>query len=159
MQSLSFDQLAKIFSGAIRNWSEVGGANAPIQLYSREASSGTLQFFRDEVLGKDGKIAASAKEINSSGAVTTTIASDPNGIGFASFVFTRSVKAVSLKRGNAAAVAPTRENVLSGAYPLSRIFYYYLGRAPQGELLKFVQWILSPSGQRSVAKAGFFPAK
>ena len=158
VSSLTFDQLAKMFSGAIRNWSEVGGANAPIQLYVREAGSGTQQFFREQVLGKEA-FPSSAKALTATGEMINAIARDPNAIGFASAVFTKSVKPLALSRDGKSAVTATRDTVTASTYPLARVLYFYLARAPQGELLKFVQWVMSPSGQQAVARAGFFPAK
>lgn len=113
---LSTDQLAGIYQGEIRNWSEVGGDDEPIVVVGREAGSGTRDAF-EELLGiKD--MCAYANELSSAGAVMAKAASIPGAIGYVSLdVLDDTVQILSLD-----GVKPTAENIKAGSYLLSRPF-------------------------------------
>ena len=114
--NLTSEQLAKIYTGEIKNWSEVGGANGAIVVIGREAGSGTRGAF-EEIL-KIADKCSYAQELDQTGAVLTTVASTPNAIGYISLdVLNDSVAAVEID-----GVEPTVENIKSGAYPLQRPF-------------------------------------
>jgi len=159
--SLTVQQVADIFSGRATNWKQVGGADAPITVYVRETSSGTAEYFREHALGsKSASYAAGAKEINNAAGLIDAVAKDPNGIGYAGAVTSRTAKALALKKdATAAAIPPTRDAVKRGDYALTRVLYYYVGVSPRAEVQKFTQWVLSPAGQAAVTKAGFFAAR
>ncbi len=161
VDSVTLEQLTGIFSGKIKNWKELGGADSPIDVYVREPESGTAEFFREHVLGsKTAAYGPGAKEANGSGAILNAVAKDPKAIGYAGAFFTQSAKSLSIRKtAGGPAIAPTREAVMKGDYPLARVLYYYLAEQPKGELLHFTQWVLSPAGQQIVAKAGYFPAR
>jgi len=161
VDALTMQQLEAIFSGKIRNWKEVGGADAAITVYVRESGSGTADFFKERVLGgKSATYASGAKEMKSTADLVAAVAKDPSAIGYAGEVATKAAKILTLRKAaGSPAIAPTREAVVSGDYPLARILYYYVNGMPQGDLLKFTQWVLSPAGQQTVMKSGYFPAK
>ena len=82
IEALALEELRGIFTGKITNWKEVGGADAPIILYSRENSSGTYEFFKEKVLeGRD--FAPQAQTLAGTAQVLQAVARDPNGIGYA----------------------------------------------------------------------------
>ncbi len=112
---LTADQIVKIFTGEIKNWSEVGGADAPIVVIGRDEASGTRDAFQS-VLGIDEP--KYSQEIPSTGAVKTLVASTPDAIGYVSLeAVDESVKALSMD-----GVAATGGNILAGTYKLSRPF-------------------------------------
>ena len=113
---LSTEQLAGIYTGAIRNWREVGGEDAVIVVIGREAGCGTRDSF-EELLGvKD--ICAYANELNSTGAVMARVAVTPGAIGYVSLdVLDDTVRTLALD-----GIEPTAENIRAGSYLLCRPF-------------------------------------
>ena len=155
VQSLSLDQLQQIFTGAVTNWSAVGGPDAPIVLYSRENSSGTYAYFKEHVL-HGGDFAAQAQTLPGTAAVINAISHDPNGIGYGGIGYAEGVRVLPISNG-AEPVAPTMENALSGAYPISRYLFMYTAGEPSGLAADFLTWVVTPEGQTFVEQAGYYP--
>lgn len=152
---LSKQQVQGIFSGALANWREVGGADAPITVVAREEGSGTREFFQQYFMGADKVILDKAILQSSNGAVRTTVASAPNSIGFLSFGYVdQSVKALRLDR-----VEPTEANVQSGAYGAWRHLNLLTRGQPAGLAKAWIDFILSPEGQQIVVKEGYLGVK
>ena len=113
---LTKQQLTDIYTGAVKNWSEVGGEDGVIIVVGREAGSGTRGAF-EEILGVE-EACVYANELDSTGAVMAKVASTPGAIGYVSLdVIDDSVKALALDE-----VEPTVDNIKSGSYFLSRPF-------------------------------------
>ena len=113
---LTKQQLSDVYTGAVKNWKDVGGADQPIVVVGREAGSGTRGAF-EEILGIEEKCAYS-NELDSTGAVVAKVASTPWAIGYISLdVLDDKVKAVALD-----GVEPTVETIKDGSYFLSRPF-------------------------------------
>jgi phosphate transport system substrate-binding protein len=159
VQELSLQQLRDIYVGRITNWKDVGGGNAPIILYSRENSSGTYTYFKDNVLmGQD--YSPRAQTLQGTAAVVNAVSKDPNGIGYGGAAYAKGVKFVKVKKdAKSQAYWPSLETVRSGEYPISRYLYLYLRNAPAGDAKKFIDWALTPEGQKIVTGVGYFPAK
>lgn len=158
IKELSLDQLALIFSGKIKNWKDVGGADAPITVYSRENSSGTYEFFKEHVLkGRD--FAASAQTMPGTAAVLQAVAKDNNGIGYGGAGYGAGAKHLPIKKDDTStAVEPTEANVVSGGYPISRHLFIYVDPAlDKGEVAAYLNWIRSDAGQQVVKDVGYFP--
>lgn len=159
VQELTLDQLRRIYLGEVRRWSEVGGADAPIILYSRENNSGTYVFFKDEVLG-GRDFAAGALNMPGTASVVHAVAKDPNGIGFGGAAYAKNVRIVKMKKDAASpAVLPTESAVSAGTYPVSRSLYLYLTQRPSGAVKRFVDWLLGAEGQKVVSAVGYFPLR
>ncbi|MEN6530279.1 MAG: phosphate ABC transporter substrate-binding protein [Anaerolineaceae bacterium] len=155
VSDLSLDQIRDIFSGKIVNWSEVGGADAAITVAAREEGSGTRDAFMEMVMGKDALIVDSAILQSSNGAIRTVVSTTPNVIAFLSFGYLdESTKAVSI--GGAAA---TEENAASGVYPVVRPLNLLTNGAPEGLVKAFLDFVLSPEGQKMVREEGYIPVK
>lgn len=156
VDGLTKAQVRDIFAGVITNWKEVGGADRPIVVVSREEGSGTRSAFQEMVMGgEEPPIVDTAILQPSSGAVRTTVASTPDAIGFLSFGYLdESVKALAIE-----GVVPTRENVLSGAYPVMRPFNMLTKGEPAGLAKAWLDWILSDAGQQIVAEEGYIPVQ
>ncbi len=158
LKELTVAQVSDIFTGKIKNWNEVGGADAPITVYSRENSSGTYEFFKENVLkGKD--FASSAQTMPGTAAVLQAVAKDKNGIGYGGAAYGAGAKHLAIKRDDASpAVEPTEENVLSQKYPIWRYLFIYINPAlDKGEAAKYLTWIRSEEGQKVVKDVGYFP--
>lgn len=116
VKDLTKDQLIAIYTGETKNWSELGGEDAPIVVIGREAGSGTRGAFEELVGVEDA--CAYASELDSTGAVIAKVASTPGAIGYASLdAIDDTVTAVALE-----GVEPTVENIKAGSYFLSRPF-------------------------------------
>jgi phosphate transport system substrate-binding protein len=148
VSGLTKEQVKQIFAGEITNWSQVGGSNEDINVVSREEGSGTRAAFEEMVMGKDTVITAMAILQPSNGAVRTTVAGDPNSIGFLSFGYLdSSVKALSVD-----GVAGTVENAKNGTYPIVRPLLLLTKGEATGLVKEFIDYCLSDEGQQIVAK-------
>lgn len=158
VQELSIEQLAKIFTGQIRSWKEVGGNDAPITLFSRENSSGTYEFFKEHVLkGKD--FSASAQTLQGTAQVIQNIAKEKNGVGYGGGAYGAGVKHLKVKKDKGSpAIEPTEETVVNGSYPIWRYLYIYVNPAlDKGEISAYLTWIRSDDGQKVVKAVGYYP--
>ena len=112
VEDLDIETIAKIYTGEITNWKDVGGNDAEIVLIGREAGSGTRDGFESITDTKDGQ------ELTSTGDVITAVAQNPDAIGYASLASVKdSVKALKV-----AGVTPTEETVKDGTYLIQRPF-------------------------------------
>ncbi|HYF01984.1 MAG TPA: phosphate ABC transporter substrate-binding protein [Patescibacteria group bacterium] len=158
VSKLTMQQIQDIFMGKITNWKEVGGQDKKITLYSRENNSGTYEFFKEHVLQKKD-FAASAQNMPGTAALINAISKDQYGIGFGGAAYAKDVKELAVGNEKGQFVEPTEANILSGKYPISRFLYFYLKNRPEGDMKKFVDWVISKEGQKVVTEVGYFPIK
>lgn len=148
VSNLSVEQIRDIYTGAITNWNQVGGSNAPIAVVSREAGSGTRSAF-EEIVGFQGRLLAGANENTSTGAIKAGIAQNPNAIGYISLgSVDDTIKAISVN-----GVSPLTANVQNGSYRVARPFIILTGNNLHVESAAFVQWMLSSAGQAVVSRS------
>ena len=151
---LTAEQIKNIYLGNIKNWKEVGGADATITVVTREDGSGTREAFSKGIMNEED-IINSAIVQNSTGAVRTTVAGDKNAIGYVSMASLNSeVKAVKLD-----GVAATEANVKNGTYKLQRPFIYITKGDPKGIAKEFIDFVLSEEGQKIIVDEGAFTVK
>lgn len=158
VKELTTAQVGEIFTGKIKNWKDVGGADAPITLYSRENSSGTYEFFKEHVLAKQD-FAASAQTMPGTAAVLQAVAKDANGIGYGGAAYGAGAKHLLIKKDAASpGVEPTEATVQSGEYPISRALFIYVNpKIETGAIADYLKWIASDEGQKVVKDVGYFP--
>jgi len=161
--NLTMEQIKKIYTGEITDWKEVGGNEGRITVVSREEGSGTRGAFIEltgvEVKEGDNKVdktVSSAITQGSTGAVMTTVAGDPNAIGYASFGSSKGKN--EIKMISVDGKACTEENIYAGEYKISRPFLMLTNADPKGLTKSFLDFILSPEGQDVVAKHGYLKA-
>ena len=150
---LTSEQIAKIFTGEITNWSELGGEDAEIAVFGRDAASGTRSAF-EEILGIEDKCAY-LNEYSSTGDVIGNVASNPNAIGYASLSAVKdSVKALTV-----GGVAPSEETVLDGTYTIQRPFVLATrtGEALSEAAQAFFDFATSADANEIIAAAGAVP--
>ena len=145
--NLSQESVEGIFTGRIRDWSEVPGAgiSGPIDLFDRDNASGTQDAFQHIFLGETLKISLAATAETSNGLEQNAVASDKQAIGFVSFAFTGGVNAVGYQ-----GVACNLRNAKSGQYAGVRNFWMVTKGRPKGEALKFLKWV---TGGNKVTKS------
>ena len=153
VSDLTKQQLTDIYTGTVTNWSEVGGADAPIVVVGREAGSGTRSAF-EELLEIEDQCAYSS-ELDSTGAVMGRVASTPGAIGYVSLdVLDDTVKAVSLD-----GAAPSEETIKAGEYFLSRPFVMATNGeiSEQNDLVQALfAYLDSAEGQEIITSVGLF---
>ena len=153
VEDLSLETIAKIYTGEITNWSEVGGNDGEIVVIGREAGSGTRDGFESITGTKDA--CAYRQELTSTGDVIATVAQNPNAIGYASLAAVKdTVKAVSVD-----GVAPSEDTVKDGTYTVQRPFVLVtrtdeaLSEAAQ----KFFDFATSTEASELISAAGAVP--
>lgn len=161
---LSVEQLADIFSGKIKNWSEVGGEGGEIVVLSRESNSGTHVFFKEHILNgdkSDGTVEFGSATLlmPSSQAIYDEAAQNPQAIGYVGLGYVKEkVEALKIKKDAASpGVAPTVATVQSGEYPVSRPLFMYTKKGAPQLITDYVAWIKGPEGQKTVEELEFVP--
>ena len=157
LNQLNTEQLARIFSGDISTWEQLGGIGGAIHLYARDDQSGTFDTFRELVLKTRGKtLASSTRRFESSEQLSDAVSQDRQGIGFIGLPYVRQAKAVAIADGAAQPMLPLTRLIATEDYPLSRRLYLYLPPGndnPWAQAL--VQFAQSPQGQATVTANGF----
>lgn len=153
VDALTLDQLGRIYRGEITNWKEVGGPDEKIVLLSRDSSSGTYEYFKEEVVGKDSEYAKEAKLLASTQAIIDETSKNSNAIGYVGLGYVTDAVSVVKVDGVAASV----ESALDGSYVLSRGLYMYSDGEPKGLMKSYIDFILSEEGQKIVEDQGFVP--
>lgn len=134
-----------------------GGSKDDITRVSRQSNSGTYDYFREAVLGKEGKFKLGSIDQNGSKDVVELVGRTPSAIGFSGIAYaTPEVKMlkVSKKKGETP-VEPTAENAKNKSYPLSRPLYLYTAGEPSPAAKAYIEWIKSEAGQGVVTKVGY----
>ncbi len=159
VKQLTVSQLADLFTGRVRNWKEMGGANRAVVLLSREVNSGTHVYFKEHVLGAGQEFAPEALLMPSSQAIADEAAANPDAVGYYGMGYLNPKnRTVAVARTAADAyVVPSEANVRSGAYPIARPLFFYSLNEPQGLVKTFLDFAQSPEGQAIVQKMDFVP--
>jgi phosphate transport system substrate-binding protein len=152
VRNLTSQQLRDVFNGKIRNWSEVGGENAPITVVSREAGSGTRTSFEDIVgnvtLTRDALIQ------DSNGTIRETVANDSHAVGYLSHgLLNEKIKALTID-----GAACSNESIARGSYKLVRPIFLLVKGEQTGEIKNFIDYVLSEDGQRTIKANGLMAA-
>ena len=153
VKDLSLEQIAKIYTGEITNWKDVGGEDAEIVRIGREAGSGTRDGFESITETKDA--CQYRQELTSTGDVITTVSQNPNAIGYASLAAIKdSVKALTVN-----GVAPTEATVKDGTYLVQRPFVLVTkeGTALSDTAQKFFDFAISADAASIISAAGAVP--
>lgn len=156
IRTLSKEQIGQIFSGTVTDWSQVGRDQpGAINVYARDAKSGTWDTFKTLVLG-DTPLVGEARRFEDSRQLSDKVASDANGIGFIGLPYVRSAKAIAVSESGANPIFPTALTIGTEDYPLARRLYLYTSASLQNpDVRDFVRFALSKTGQDIVAQNGF----
>jgi phosphate transport system substrate-binding protein len=168
LDEISIEQLAEIYGegGGISKWSQLGVdpkllGGDEITRVSRQNSSGTYTYFREAVLGKGRDYKLGSIDQNGSKDVVALISRTPSAIGYSGMGYaTEGVKMLRIaKKKGDPGVAPSVENAKQKTYPITRSLLVYAAGEPQGQVKQFVDWILSPAGQKVVLELGYVPER
>lgn len=154
VKGLTSEQLRSLFNGRIRNWKEVGGRDGPVRPITREEGSGTRESFVNLVMGKE-RISRAALTQESNGAVKELVKGDPAAVGYMSL----GLVGEELKTVSVDGVTPTAENVLAGTYKLARPFLFVSKGPARPDAQRFIDFVLSPEGQKILETEGLVRAR
>ena len=129
-----------------------------IKLYGRESSSGTFGFFKDNVVKTD--FSPSCQTLPGTAAIVNAVKKDKYSIGYGGAAYAEGVKDCKVKKDDKSpGILPTPETIKNKTYPITRYLYMYLKSKPTGETKAFIDWVLSPEGQKIITSVGYFPVK
>jgi phosphate transport system substrate-binding protein len=154
--NLTSEQVRDMFTGAVQNWKEVGGPDAPVHLFIRHPVSGTHLGFR-ELAMENKPYALGVKTCTNYTDIVQAVAADPNAIGYSSIQLATKpgIKAVSI--GGA---TPTIASVKQGKYPFARTLRFYTNKAVEAPAVReFANFVQSSRGQQILDEMGFVPVK
>ena len=156
IKQLSTKTLARIFSGEITRWSQLGGEDKVINLFARDTNSGTWDTFKNLVLKKfQRKLAANALRFESSSELSTKVSQDEFAIGFIGLNFISHNKALAVSEGaGTKAIFPTRFTIGTEDYALSRRLYFYTPTNAANIVKDFAQFAIAQQGQEIVEQTG-----
>jgi phosphate transport system substrate-binding protein len=146
LPNLSQELITGIFTGEIRDWSQVPGATATgsIDLFDRDGASGTQDAFQQIFLGESLKISPSATPESSEGLEVSSVGADKSAIGFTSFAATINGGVHTVNFGG---IPCTLRNAKSGQYGGVRNFWFVTKGVPKGEARKFIEWVVKPGNK------------
>ncbi len=157
IKELTQAQIKDVYTGKITNWRELGGKDTRIVVYGRENSSGTYQFFKEHVLGKED-FAREVQTLPGTGAIVNAVSKDAASIGYGGIAYASGIRVVPIRKdAGSEPFAPSLATVKSGQYPLSRNLYFYTVGEPSGNTKSFVDWVLGAEGQKLCESVGYYP--
>ena len=152
VDNISSEQLKGILTGKITNWKEVGGDDAAIELYVRKGKDSGVGYSARELLfnNPDQDFTKNAKRKGSSGPIRKACAKSKYAFGIDDVKSAQ--KSGKLKLLTLDGVAPSKDNIMGGKYPLTRPHYIYTKDSEEGK--KFLKFAISPKGQETISKTG-----
>ena len=152
VSDLTMKQLKGIYMGQIVNWKEVGGDDKEIVVISRDTSSGTYEVWHNLVLEKE-RVTPKASLLASNGAVAMAVAKNSYAIGYVGLGYVNK----ELKMLNVNGVTPTADTTRGGKYPIARGLFMFTDGWPKGVVLDFINFLVSPRGQKLVDEVKYVP--
>lgn len=161
INELTMEQIKKIFTGAYKNWKELGGPDQPITALSRESNSGTYVFFQEHVLNKEN-FAPTVKLMPASSSIAQSVGQDKWSVGYLGLGYTKegNVKVLNVKKDeNSPAITPNHNTVLDKTYSIARPLFLIFNGEPQGISASILEFAFSPEGQKIVEETGYVTLK
>ncbi|WP_422409110.1 MULTISPECIES: substrate-binding domain-containing protein [unclassified Endozoicomonas] len=156
INKLDIKDIARLFSGEVKNWKELGGADLPVSLFARDDRSGTWDTFKNLVLAKKYQLDPTAMRFESNADVSDKVASTPGGIGFVSLNTIGRARPLMVSEGTDRALKPELLHVSTEDYVLSRRLYMYLPeKDADPDALDFLRFATSDQAQPVVASVGY----
>lgn len=159
INEISLEQLKGIYTGKIKSWKELGWEDKPIIIYTRENNSGTYVFFKEHVLSNED-YTSKAQSLPGTGGIVNAISKEKYAIGYGGIAYSKGIKILAVKKDSKSkAYLPTENNIRRGLYPISRYLYMYTCVYDDPDVKSFIDWVLSPEGQKLVSGVGYFPVR
>ncbi len=155
LAEISRRDLRRIYTGELRNWNRLGGADLEINVLQRDASSGTYGVWRDLVMDRQ-KASPPLLVRDSNAAIVAAVANNPGAIGYISLSFlSAGIKPLSVD-----GVMGSSRSLRDGSYPISRPLFLFTNGWPEGRVRQFVNFVLdSDKGQKMIADAQYIPLR
>ncbi len=156
LHALSREQLQGIYSGEINNWKEVGGPDKEILCIDKESHRGARQVFMTYVFGdKEAQARGADLVVGSNNETQTKVALSDAAIAMVSFAWINAdVKGIGVRMGEEI-IQPSVENTKNSLYPISRNLFFVTNGKPSGVVKDYIDFVLSPQGQKIVEENGF----
>ncbi len=154
VKGLTTELVKGVYTGKVTNWKELGGADMPIVIISRDTSSGTYESFTHFVMGKD-KMTEKVEYVNSNPQAYSRVSTTEGAIGYVGLGFVdEKVKALKMN-----GVSPSRKTIQTGEYALSRPLFLFTNGYPNlGTVIQaFCSFYLAEKGQEIIEAKGFIP--
>ena len=149
VDNITSAQLKDILTGKITNWKDLGGDDAKIELYTRKGVKSGVGFSARAMLFKNPNEKFAGKKKGSSGPIRKACAKSKYAFGIDDI---KSAQKSKLHILSLDGIKPTKENIMNGKYPLSRPHYIYVKDSAEGK--KFLEFALSPKGQKAISNTG-----
>jgi len=164
---MTIPQLREIFGrgGKATKWTDVGlevpGCQGQkIVVVSRQNNSGTYVYFKEAVLGEGGKYRQGTLDMHGSKDVVDLVEKTPCAIGYSGLAYaTDRVKMACISKADEPCVMPSEKTASDHSYPIARPLFMYTTGEPQGEVKKYLDWVLSDAGQCIIKKKGYAPVR
>jgi len=154
VKALRIEQVKDLYTGKVTNWNQLGGADMPVVVISRDTSSGTYETFSHFVMGKS-RMFEKVEYVNSNPQAYSRVTTTLGAVGYVGLGFVdEKVKALEIN-----GVAPSRKTIQSGRYPLSRPLFLFTNGYPElgSTVHEFCTFHLTEKGQEIVEAKGFVP--
>jgi phosphate transport system substrate-binding protein len=155
IKGLTKKQVEQIFTGDITDWSAVGGSGGKISVYTRNTSSGTYSDWK-ELAMKKRDYAPGSQKMAGHEQIAAEVGKNPNGVGYVGLAY---MKAGGIKVVPIEGQMPSQKAVIDKTWPYERPTFYYTNGEPSGVARQFVDFTVSPTGQKIVDRVGFVPIK
>ena len=151
VRNLTIDELRNIYECKIVNWKELDGKNQKIIPVIRNINSGTHLYFRDHILL--GEEYCSDVEIKpTTPDIIEFVEANENAIGYGSIGYKGKINSLNIE-----GIEPSAQNAQNDSYPITRYLHFFTSRTPKGAVKNFIDWVLSPVGQKVIKQSGFIP--
>ena len=151
VKSLTIEQLKDIFECRIKNWKELGGMDQTIIPVIRNPNSGTHLYFKEHILGGDDYCDNAVVEPTTR-SVIDFISDNSDAIGYGGMGYKGDIFDAEIE-----GIEPSEKNAQNDTYPITRYLHFFTSKIPEGAVKDFVDWVLSPDGQKIVESSGFIP--
>lgn len=154
VKDLSIEQIRSLYTGQVTNWKDIGGADAPVVVISRDTSSGTYEAFNHFVMNKK-KMAEKAEYVGSNPQAHARVAATDGAVAYVGLGFVdNKVKAIEVN-----GVTPSKKTIVSGKYSLSRPLFLMTNGYPElgSPVHAFCTFYLTEKGQEIIEAKGFVP--
>ena len=151
VKNFTVDQLKKIFTCEINTWKELGGEDKSIQPVIRTPNSGTQFYFQEHVLG-GLPYCETAVVLPTTESVIEYIEDNEYAIGYGGIGYKDDIVHATIE-----GIEASEQNARNDKYPITRYLHFFTSKTPKGAVKDFIDWVLSPDGQKIVKEAGFIP--